>query len=407
MNGIEKFLMKCESIIDKYKFAAKLTGERFNIFEILNLQTNEVRLHSSLIAELLDINGPHLQGDKFLKLFLKNINFIDISQFDIASIKIFTEYYTSKITIDGETGGRIDILLEDRNLNRIIIENKIYAADQNKQLIRYNNFDKNAKLLYLSLFGTKPTAESAKELEYDIDYQVISYKENILNWLEECYKESISQAVIRETIFQYINLIKRLTNQSTSKEMSDSIKDIFLANPDYFDSFKEITKAYNELKDGIYKKFFNILHEKMTSIGLENPIENTPYKIQLQAQEDTSGFIFIYRIIDRDWSFRCNIWDKLKGGKIVNPMVSKEKNPAIYERYGNKIVKIVDWAKESSYSLGYYNPKKFMGGKHLNEISTGFFLSLWDEKICSDFIDELLLVENENFKKIMKELFEN
>jgi len=42
-------------------------GEKFNIFEILGLKTSEVRLHSAIIAELLNPNGNHGLGDKFFK----------------------------------------------------------------------------------------------------------------------------------------------------------------------------------------------------------------------------------------------------------------------------------------------------------------------------------------------------
>jgi hypothetical protein len=45
-------------------------GFHFNIFEILNLSTNEVRTHSAFISELLDQKGRHGQGDLFLRMFL-------------------------------------------------------------------------------------------------------------------------------------------------------------------------------------------------------------------------------------------------------------------------------------------------------------------------------------------------
>ena len=42
-------------------------GEEFNIFSILNVQSQEVRLHSKIIAELLNIKGSHGMKDIFLK----------------------------------------------------------------------------------------------------------------------------------------------------------------------------------------------------------------------------------------------------------------------------------------------------------------------------------------------------
>ena len=51
----------------------KKRGEHFNIFEILGIKTSEVRLHSAIIAELLNPNGNHGLGDKFLKAFIADI----------------------------------------------------------------------------------------------------------------------------------------------------------------------------------------------------------------------------------------------------------------------------------------------------------------------------------------------
>ena len=41
---------------------AGITGEGFNIFQILKVGTNEVRMHSAFLAEMLDPNGSHGQS---------------------------------------------------------------------------------------------------------------------------------------------------------------------------------------------------------------------------------------------------------------------------------------------------------------------------------------------------------
>jgi hypothetical protein len=68
------------SEIYKLYIAAKQTenkrieqGETFNIFNILGLRSEEVRLHSALIAELLNPKGRHGCASLFLKSFLKTI----------------------------------------------------------------------------------------------------------------------------------------------------------------------------------------------------------------------------------------------------------------------------------------------------------------------------------------------
>ncbi len=49
-------------------------GENYNIFQILDLMSDEVRLHSSFIASLLNPKGIHGQNDKYLKAFMEMLH---------------------------------------------------------------------------------------------------------------------------------------------------------------------------------------------------------------------------------------------------------------------------------------------------------------------------------------------
>ena len=123
-------------------------GECFNIFEVLGLQTSEVRLHSAIIAELLNPRGNHGLGDKFLKAFIDDV-IPEQCRFtlDALSAKVYTEFNIGNISKDYTEGGRIDLLIQDNVKQTIIIENKIYAGDQPCQLLRYNNYARKEKLI--------------------------------------------------------------------------------------------------------------------------------------------------------------------------------------------------------------------------------------------------------------------
>ena len=62
-------------------------------------------------------------------------------------------------------GGRADIVVKDGKGHTIIIENKIYAGDQAKQMQRYRNSDAKAHLFYLTLKSNLPSHRSEAELE--------------------------------------------------------------------------------------------------------------------------------------------------------------------------------------------------------------------------------------------------
>ena len=60
--------VRLESILDevrvlkaKYDERAEVTGENFNVFSILDRESDEVKTHSAIIAELLNPRGSHSQ----------------------------------------------------------------------------------------------------------------------------------------------------------------------------------------------------------------------------------------------------------------------------------------------------------------------------------------------------------
>ena len=74
--------------LENYLSTTKLKeSEKFNIFKILKLDNYEIR-HSNFVAWLLDPNGSHKLGDKFLIKFINKALNLDIACTD--DIKIET-----------------------------------------------------------------------------------------------------------------------------------------------------------------------------------------------------------------------------------------------------------------------------------------------------------------------------
>ena len=221
LNKISSLLNEVNTLSNHQKEIEKIKGETFNIFSILGVESKENKTHSNFIAELLNPNGSHLQGSVFLDLFLKTIEYKEILNFSNTSV--IKEYHIGAKT--NSVGGRIDILITDTS-NYISIENKIYAGDQENQLIRYCNFRKEQnKVYYLTLFGEEAsdlsikdssllTTKEGNKLKDGEDYHTISYSYDILNWLNLCYEKSVNIPQLRESIKQYILLIQKLTNQN-------------------------------------------------------------------------------------------------------------------------------------------------------------------------------------------------
>jgi len=137
-------------------------GENFNVFSALNMCSDEMRLHSRLLATLFNPKANHGLGNEFLRQFLVTAIKVDDNYITHCNESI-AERYVGEVT--ETTGGRIDIILEDGK-HGIIIENKIYASDQPNQLLRYHNYgvkqfgENNFKLVYLTLYGSEPSSDS-------------------------------------------------------------------------------------------------------------------------------------------------------------------------------------------------------------------------------------------------------
>ncbi len=264
ISTIKNLLENVNVIQNKYDDIAEITGEKFNIFSVLNLTSNEVRTHSAFIGELLNVKGSHGLKDVPLKLFIKILeekftppkvdeseNLIGADRFKFITETALTtvEKNISRLNEDKTEGGRIDIIIQDKNkTNGLVIENKIYAREQENQLIRYynyckENFSKEIPILYLTLNGSFPT--SGLDLIEKQHYFNISYKEDIINWLELCVKEASDKPMLREAIKQYIYLIKKLTGQTLNKKMGEEIQDLILKN---FLSAEQIVKEFEKIK---------------------------------------------------------------------------------------------------------------------------------------------------------------
>ena len=256
-NSIINLLNQVSAITKKYDSIAEITGENFNVFKVLGLTTKEVQTHSAFLSELLDPGGSHSCQDVFLKIFIeqqkakhkKLSSFLNrFNKFDTSGATATAESYIGFVNEDGSKGGRIDILIKDKTNKALIIENKINAGDQPKQLIRYNNAYKNSPIFYLTLNGSTPSDQSKGDLKEGEEFVCISYKDDIKNWLEQCLKEAVNQPILRETIQQYINLIKILTNQTINDKMSEEIAKTIVKNQESLEAYFEIQKS-NVLSD--------------------------------------------------------------------------------------------------------------------------------------------------------------
>lgn len=256
VQSLESMLKAIERQMSYQRDLHRIKGETFNIFSILDLKTNEVRTHSRFLAELLDPHGSHLMGDIFLKAFLRKIDYK--KPFNTASAELILEKGIGVKTLS--SGGIIDILIKDCGGNTIAIENKIYAGDQENQIVRYYNYNRSRNTVYyLTLNGSEPSIEAKGDLKSDQDFYLISYGQHIKEWLHRCQEIAVDVPQVREGIKQYYLLIKNLTNLMINPN------DIIIRNLlfDYAESSQFIADNFQSIKNEIKETFRNEVAAKL------------------------------------------------------------------------------------------------------------------------------------------------
>lgn len=269
MNTLQNLLTQVTTITKKNTELLDATGGRFNLFRIFGVDHYE-NTHSAILAELLNPNGTHGLKHKFIESFIETLNIEElINDFDYENCTVKTEFDI--------INGRIDILIRDIHNKALIIENKIYAQDQWEQLKRYNRFalnefgDNNYVILYLTLSGNEASAQSSK----NVNYIQISYSFDIIDWLNKCVEIAARYPIVRESIIQYINHLKILTNQDMNTKNKEEIVKL-LTIPDNIEAAFIISQNITAVKEYIvYEHFNKALKEIAEELNLVSiPIES-------------------------------------------------------------------------------------------------------------------------------------
>jgi len=318
----------------------------FNIFSILRSKRDEVNVHSNFIHELLNPLGSHGKEKEFLNKFLE---VLEIKGFDCTEVQLHKEQ------------DKIDILIHNRT-QAIIIENKIWAGDQDKQLERY--YQKIQKrgfsevwIIYLTLRGNPPSDKSTGDLPEEVIENrllTVSYSFHISKWMDECIATCARQPIIRETLVQYNNLIEDLTGKSMSGEQRKEVIDLLSKNDNILKAqviaenwvhIRWHTEWYFwvELEKMIEKEYEILPIQKYSVANLDNVIHRSRNRdpwygnmISLFKKGDDNFCLFI----ERGWG------DVYYGITVVNNNDRNEEKHAEYDDFAEKLNEFSEWEQE-------------------------------------------------------------
>ncbi|UVD80098.1 PD-(D/E)XK nuclease family protein [Myroides albus] len=252
------FLQQLDQINTGYNLS---NYNQFNIFRVMFKLHDEKYLHSRLISFLLDPNGSHGQGTKFLTLFLEVIG--------------VSNYSLEEVTVNPNERSRgeihnIDILINNKCKQAIIIENKVFAKDQTKpdekdpylkyQLPRYyhklvieptNDKHEVVSMIYLTINGKDPEGYEHFRPEVKRLLNKKDHLSDIAKWLDMCLNSLLEDSDLKRSIehykqarFEFLNDVK----------LALELKKTTLKNYEYAKVFwqaeyKDIDVKYHRIKD--------------------------------------------------------------------------------------------------------------------------------------------------------------
>ncbi|MBR5982954.1 MAG: PD-(D/E)XK nuclease family protein [Bacteroidales bacterium] len=306
-NDIEKYKKDLQNLLEKHN-RLNLQDEPFNVFTTLRQAHDERYLHSRFISSILNPkpkqNGKHGLGNYPLEVFLKKIG----SQFECTNETEIKPNPDDNWSEEKNIDIFIDNLKHKNNkeeycANRaIIIENKIYAKDQDEQLHRYynnkvrekENDSSRIEVYYLTLDRHKPSDNSLGEtlkVEGNDHNRIktvrcIDYATEIKNWLDEVSKTSGASNFLKSAIEQYLALVTKLTcDLKYNKELTDFVcenwknwentaKIVRNENNNYPQKEYEILREdFKHVYWHVVTDFLEKLYENLIGEGLEIEIE--------------------------------------------------------------------------------------------------------------------------------------
>lgn len=259
MDSISRLLQKVSEISS--------TNREPTLVEMAGKSTSET-VHSSIIGFLLNPNA-HEAGTECLKEFVKLFPEGALGKFNPEKVvEVTTEKDLGPVNIsDYPTGGRVDIYLEDREGNVVVIENKIYAGDSECQLLRYHNSltdkCKSPFIIYLSFKGNQPSNESLGEKNscvknpLGIDcVKVLSYT-GIQQWLSKILDYCPPE--MKSNVEQYSRLISNLL-------MENKIHEEILSSGESYKAAIVVAKNLEDARMTLKREFISNLRMKLTEL---------------------------------------------------------------------------------------------------------------------------------------------
>ncbi len=363
----ENFLNENNSLSIKYKKSKKDRSEiGFNVFTLASDFYYRENFHSFIFASFLNPQEKHLEGDKYLHLFVdllnKKNNQLNIEKNDFLNSQVHIEKH------------KIDILITDESSKKaIIIENKINnAVDQFRQLPNYVNKIKNeydvVAVVYLTLNSEKRPDKNDWTLT---ERQII---DKYLKLIPVFDTNSKTVNLYNDWIIPSIIISQNINSSSILRQYGELIK--------YLNTNTMDTIALKKFHETIQNN-----NNLETAISIRNMLNDLPQYLAIRIEEKYKSSCFPFAKI---WRYKAvdTVFEGFEIGENYFKMdiwCSEDKYIVYFWEVKNSDFEIRKFCDQKINSVSDFN----IVGNELNKISKEF--STLNEKMLFDFIDQLLI----------------
>ena len=280
------FLLECKQITAQHAEAKKNRRRTYNIYQLLDITDKEIQM-CRILADLLDPDGVHDEGIKYLKVFFDTVLHIDLPDSVLRGAKVEREYPIINKR-------RIDIVIDYQG-GFIPIEVKINAEDMKSQCYVYYHFarktDPDTFVVYLTRNGCMPSAYSLtgeKGDRLDEKYiHCISFEGDILSWLDkikriadenmvpmlEQFEGAVLDFLYSEGESYKMDLSEKILESSSNIRHAIAIAD-------------SLNFAKAELMKRLFQEFENQMEPLLKKYNLEPEMKSKWYHYKDMATED-------------------------------------------------------------------------------------------------------------------------
>lgn len=280
------FLLECKQITAQHAEAKKNRRRTYNIYQLLDITDKEIQM-CRILADLLDPDGVHDEGIKYLKVFFDTVLHIDLPDSVLRGAKVEREYPIINKR-------RIDIVIDYQG-GFIPIEVKINAEDMKSQCYDYYHFarktDPDTFVVYLTRNGCMPSAYSLtgeKGDRLDEKYiHCISFEGDILSWLDkikriadenmvpmlEQFEGAVLDFLYSEGESYKMDLSEKILESSSNLRTAIAIAD-------------SLNFAKAELMKRLFQEFENQMEPLLKKYNLEPEMKSKWYHYKDMATED-------------------------------------------------------------------------------------------------------------------------